>query len=278
MPPQPMIQQLQRQAAAIRKSIVQMVTPVRASHVGGALSCVDILAALYFSVLRIDPKKPYALSRDRFVFSKGHGGTALYATLAHRGFFPLPRLKRYCRDGSPLLGHATRSKDVPGLEVTAGSLGHGFPMANGMAYAAKLDTQAYRVFVLLSDGECDEGTTWESALFAGHHRLDNLTVVIDYNKIQSYGRVEEVLGLEPFAAKWRSFGCSVKEVNGHDFSELLKVFGRLPMKIGKPSVVICHTVKGKGVSFMENKLEWHYRSPTEEQYAQAMKELDAQII
>jgi len=257
----------------IRKKILKMIFTSQASHIGSALSCVDILTVLYFKILAIDPKNPWLENRDRFILSKGHAVAALYATLAERGFFNKKLLKSYCANGSNLPGHASRNC-VAGVEVSTGSLGHGLAIANGIALAGKRDKKNYRVFVLLSDGECDEGSTWEAILFAGHHKLDNLVAIVDYNKWQAFGRTKDVLNLEPFTKKWKDFGWSVKEVDGHDFQEIYKVLRKIPFQKNKPSVVIAHTIKAKGLSFMEDKLESHYRPPTEEEYKIAIKELN----
>lgn len=257
---------------SIRASTLRMTHRSRASHVGSCLSCADILAVLYASVLHVDPAAPSAAGRDRFILSKGHAAAALYATLAERGFFPKQWLEQYTADGSPLAGHAVH-KGVPGVEVSTGSLGHGLPIGVGMALAAQRSGASYRVFVLMSDGECDEGSVWEAALFASHHGLENLVAIVDANEIQSFGRVSEVLSLEPFADKWRAFGWCVEEVDGHDHAALARVLGRAPGAVGKPTLVLAHTVKGKGISFMENKLEWHYRSPNDDELARALAEL-----
>jgi len=235
----------------------------------------DLLAVLYGKVLRVNPANPNWPERDRFVLSKGHACAGVYAALAETGFFPREwLLENYCRNGSLLAGHITFG--IPGVEVSTGSLGHGLPIACGMALAAKRDDRSYRVFSLLSDGECDEGSTWEAVLFAPQHKLDNLVAVVDYNKIQSLGRVEEVLALEPFKAKWQSFGWSVREIDGHDFEQILSAFQKLPFQSGCPSCIIAHTVKGKGVSFMEDRLAWHYQSPSAEDVEKALQELGAQ--
>jgi len=257
----------------IRKKILKMIFTSQASHIGSALSCVDILTVLYFKILAIDPKNPWLENRDRFILSKGHAVAALYATLAERGFFNKKLLKSYCANGSNLPGHASRNC-VAGVEVSTGSLGHGLAIANGIALAGKRDKKNYRVFVLLSDGECDEGSTWEAILFAGHHKLDNLVAIVDYNKWQAFGRTNEVLNLEPFTKKWKDFGWSAKEINGHNFQEIFKSLGKIPFQKNKPSVLIAHTIKAKGLSFMEDKLESHYRSPSEEEYKKAIKELE----
>jgi transketolase len=251
-----------------------MVHRVNASHIGGCLSIADLLAVLYGSVLRIDPARPDWPERDRFVQSKGHAAAILYAVLAERGFFPVSMLERYCRDGSELYGHVT-NPSLPGVEVSTGSLGHGLPIAAGMALAAKREGRAARVFALLSDGELDEGSTWEAVLFAAHHRLDNLVAIVDYNKIQSFGAVADVLDLDPLAEKWRAFRWGVREIDGHDLDAVAAAFAALPFEAGRPSVVVAHTVKGKGVSFMENDLGWHYKAPDAEQLARALAEIGA---
>ena len=260
-------------SSAIRRDILKMIFTSQASHIGSALSCVDILTVLYFKIMNINPKFPLAKNRDRFILSKGHAVTALYATLAERGFFSKKILKSYCANGSNLPGHASRNC-VSGVEVSTGSLGHGLAMANGMTLAGKRDKKNYHVFVLLSDGECDEGSTWEAILFAGHHKLDNLVAIVDYNKWQAFGMTKDVLNLEPFAKKWRDFNWAVKETNGHNFQEIFKALEKIPFQKNKPSVVIAHTIKAKGLSFMEDKLESHYRPPTEEEYKIAIKELN----
>ncbi len=256
----------------IRKKILKMMFVSKTSHLGSCLSCVDILTVLYFKILSINPKKPRQENRDRFILSKGHAAAALYVTLAQRGFFPEEILNGYCKDGKKLPGHSTRGF-VPGVEASTGSLGHGLPMGVGMALAAKNDGKHYRVFVLMSDGECEEGSVWEAAMFANHNKLDNLVAIIDYNKLQAFGRTNEVLNLEPLKRKWEDFGWSVREINGHNFPEIEKTLSNIPFQKRKPSLVIAHTIKGKGVSFMEDKLEWHYLNLNEESYKKALKEL-----
>jgi transketolase len=257
-------------ARSLRVESLKMIHRSKASHLGSCLSIADILACLYWKILKIDPANPYWDYRDRFILSKGHAAAILYAALSKRGF-SLPDLESYCSSGSLLTGHATSG--VPGVEISSGSLGHGLPVGCGIALAAKRDGLSFRTFVLLSDGELDEGSNWEAFLFAPQHQLDNLVVIVDYNKIQSFGRVEEILDLDPLADKLRSFRWSVKEVNGHDIQQLSETFGALPLEANKPTVVIAHTVKGKGISFMEDNLAWHYRSPTDEQLEIALKEL-----
>jgi len=250
----------------------RMIHRAKSSHLGSAYSMADLLAVLYGRILRIDPKQPEAAERDRFVLSKGHACAALYAVLAERGFFPKDWLEDFYQDGARLAGHATHV-GVPGVEVSTGSLGHGLPIACGMALAGKRDGCGYRVFVMLSDGECDEGSTWEAALFAGHHQMDNLIAIVDYNKIQSLGTVKEVLDLEPLAEKWRAFGWSTREIDGHDLAQIEETLTSVPAESNKPTCVVAHTVKGKGVSFMENKLLWHYRAPDQEEMTKALAEL-----
>jgi len=264
------------QSAALAKKIrlhaLHMIHRAKSSHLGSAYSMADLLAVLYGRILRIDPQKPDSADRDRFVLSKGHACAALYAVLAEEGFFPKEWLEHFYENGARLAGHATHV-GVPGVEVSTGSLGHGLPLACGMALAGKRDGQAYRVFTLLSDGECDEGSTWEAALFAPHHQLDNLIAIIDYNQIQSLGTVKEVLDLEPFADKWKAFGWAVHEIDGHDCAQIEHALTDVPCAAGKPTCVIAQTVKGKGVSFMENKLLWHYRAPDRDEMARALAEL-----
>lgn len=264
-------------AVDIREHIVNMSADANASHSGSALSAVDVITALYFEIMKIDPLRPLWPERDRFILSKGHGGASLYATLAERGYFPKAKLKTFCKDEGFLTTHPV-IQNVPGVEATTGSLGHGLSIGLGMALAGKFDKKDYHVFVMLSDGECDEGSVWEAAMYAGFHGVHNLAAIVDYNKIQSFGRTEEVMNLEPFADKWKSFGWEVREIDGHDFGEILGALSAVPFKKGKPSCIIAHTIKGKGVSYMENKLEWHYRSPTGDLRGQALKELQAQRI
>ena len=256
----------------IRRHVVCMTHRAQSAHVGTSLSMADLLAVLYGSVLRVDPSHPQWPERDRFILSKGHGCAGLYAVLAELGFFPLTWLDDFYQNGSRLAGHITHH-GVPGVEVSTGSLGHGLPIGCGLALASKRDGQPYRVFTLLSDGECDEGSIWEAALFAAHHALDNLIAIVDYNKIQSLGTVQEVLKLEPLAAKWEAFGWGVREIDGHDFEQILRALTNIPFVPARPTCIIAHTIKGKGVSFMENKLLWHYRSPDKHELRSALAEL-----
>jgi transketolase len=261
---------------SLRRDVLRMVSAAGSSHVGSNLSMIELLAVLYTRFLRVRPADPGWADRDRFVLSKGHACAALYALLAEQGFFPREWLDSFCRDGSQLAGHATAS--IPGVEVATGSLGHGLSMATGMALVAQRDARSYRTVCLLSDGECDEGSTWEPALFAAHHALDSLTAIVDYNKIQSLGRVGDVLGLEPFAEKWRAFGWGVEEIDGHDVAAIEDALLRLPLTPGRPTCLIAHTVKGKGVRFMEDQLLWHYRSPRGDELARAYRELDREAL
>ena len=257
----------------IRRHTVEMTHRAKASHVGSSLSTVELLTVLYNRILRVDAANPDWPERDRFILSKGHGCAAYYAVLAEAGFFPSKWLETFYQNGSRLAGHATHTH-IPGVEVSTGSLGHGLSLASGMAFSSKKDGKGYRVFCMLSDGECDEGSIWEAVLFSAQHGLDTLAVIVDYNKIQSLGTVEEVLDLEPFSTKWRAFGWAVKEINGHNLEEIETALRGLPFEQGKPSCVIAHTIKGKGISFMENRLLWHYRSPQGEEYEAALKELE----
>ena len=253
----------------IRIHVLDMVNNAQSSHVGASYSIVEILVILYSKILKINPRNPNEKTRDKFILSKAHGSCALYAILAESSFFPLELLKKYYIDGGILPGHLDK-ESAPGIEHSMGSLGHGLPFGVGLAYANKIDQNEGQIYVLVGDGECNEGTIWESAMFAGHHKLNNLTVIVDYNKIQSFGRVDEIMNLEPFGQKWTSFNWEVHEIDGHDFEQLIAAF---EAKSTKPKVIIANTIKGKGVSFMENKLEWHYKSPNPEQYESALKEL-----
>lgn len=259
-------------AKRIRIHSLNMTSSGGSSHIGSALSIADILAVLYGGILQVDPQNPQKPDRDRFILSKGHAGAAVYATLAEAGFFNIEKLKTHYQDGSDLSGHVSH-KGIPGVELSTGSLGHGLSIGAGMAMGAKLDGQMYRVFVVLSDGECDEGSNWEAILFAAHHHLDNLIVIIDYNKIQAMGLVSETIAMEPFADKWRSFGWVTKEIDGHDHGEIKAALNDLPIKDGSPTAIIAHTIKGKGVSFMENTVLWHYRCAVGDEYEAALKEL-----
>ncbi len=264
-------------ALAIRRHTLRMTSKAKASHIGSCFSMADLIAVLYGRVLALDPAEPDWDGRDRFLLSKGHATAILYAVLAERGFIPMSWLDRYCENGAPLAGHVT-AKGVPGVEASTGALGHGLAIGCGMAIALARndrpqDGPGRRVVVMLSDGEMDEGSTWESLLFAGHQRLDNLTAIIDYNKIQSFGRTADVLDLEPLTDKLAACRWNVREIDGHDHDQILDALQARP-KVGRPTVIVAHTVKGKGISFMEDDLLWHYRSPNDEELARALAELD----
>jgi transketolase len=260
-------------ARRIRRHVIVMANRANAAHIGGCLSVADILAVLYGRVLRFDPERPAWPDRDRFILSKGHSCAALYAVLAECGFFPLQTLETYYQNGTILPGHATH-KCTPGVEASTGSLGHGLPLGIGIALALKRDNAPQRVFVVLSDGECDEGSNWEGALFAPHHKLDNLVVVVDYNKIQSLGHVKEVIDLDPLADKWRAFGWATRELDGHDVAALEAALLSVPFERGRPSCIVANTIKGKGVSFMENKLQYHYTPPRGDELPRALAEVE----
>lgn len=256
----------------IRRDILYMIYKAKAPHIGSSFSIVEILVALYFKYLKASPDARFSDDRDRFILSKGHGCPALYAALAQRGFIDEETLEGFGRNGGTLEEHPTRDLSR-GIELSTGSLGYGLSVGAGMAIAAKYDNTPYRVFVLLGDGETEAGPVWETAMSASRYKLDNLIAIIDYNKIQALGKVDEIIHLEPYSAKWRSFGWEAEEVDGHDFFQLFSVLDGIPFERGKPSVIIAHTVKGRGVSFMENNLLWHYRSPDEDEYKKALEEL-----
>lgn len=266
---------LDARSKELRRVIVQTLGAGKRGHVGAAFSVIEILRVLYDDVLRVDSKNPLWPDRDRCILSKGHSCLALYALLADKGFFAKGELSKFCASDGILGGHPEYGK-VPGVEASTGSLGHGFSFGVGFALAAKLDGKHHKVFVVLGDGECSEGTIWEAALSASKHKLDNLTILVDYNKQQTYGTIEEVQGLEPFADKWASFGFAVREVNGHDTGELLSVLGSTPFEKGRPNAIICHTVKGKGVSFTEKNLSWHHKAKvTDAEVGALMSELES---
>lgn len=258
-------------ARQIRLDVTEMTHRSGASHIGTCFSIAEIVASLYGGILRVDPQRPSWDGRDRFILSKGHGCAALYSALSLRGFFPRQWLDGFYADSGSLFGHITH-KGIPGVEASTGALGHGLPIAAGMALWAHRRDELYRVVALLSDGECDEGSTWEAAMFAGHHRLARLTAIVDYNGIQSLTTTEETISLEPFGDRWRAFGWEVREVPGHDVSALIEALSR-PSSEGKPVVVIARTTKGRGVSFMEDQVLWHYRAPNAEERARIISEL-----
>lgn len=258
--------------ARIRGRIVEMSHRSRAPHLGSALSCVDILGVLYWKFMNVDPRNAYSDDRDRFILSKGHAASAQYAALSFRGFFPEDVLDSYAVNGSCLAEHPAPAC-VPGVEAATGSLGHGLPIGLGMALTGRLKKRGYRVFVLMSDGECNEGSVWEAAMLAASRKVGNLVAIIDYNKWQATGRSREVMALEPLIKKWESFGWDAREIDGHDIEEIEAALSKLNFRGDKPHVIIAHTVKGKGVSFMEDDNNWHYRIPKEEEVAKARKEL-----
>lgn len=261
-----------------RKKILQYIVGANAGHTGGSLSCTDILNVLYNNVLNVSPQNFSSPDRDRYIQSKGHCVEALFVVLADKKFFPEEDLNTLCKYQSHYIGHPT--KKVKGVEQNTGALGHGLPISVGTAIAGKLDNKDYRVFTLLGDGELPEGSNWEAALSAAHYKLDNLCAVIDKNSLQITAATSDVMNTDPLNKKWEAFGWAVKEVNGNDIDALKDAFASLPFEKGKPSVIIAHTTKGKGISFMENELKWHHGVPGKEQYTQAIQELDvaAQVV
>jgi transketolase len=259
-------------ARKIRVDIIEMLTEAKSGHPGGSLSAADILAVLYFREMRIDPQNPHWPGRDRFVLSKGHAAPVLYAALAEKGFFPREELRQLRKTGHFLQGHPDMKK-VPGVDMSTGSLGQGISAAAGMALAGKIDNSDYRVYCLLGDGEIAEGLVWEAAMAAAHYKLDNLVAILDYNGLQIDGRNEEVMNSSPVAAKWEAFGWNVLKVDGHDYDQLTEAFELAKNLKGKPTMIVAKTVKGKGVSFMENQAGWHGNAPSREQAETALKEL-----
>jgi len=265
---------LAEKAVQTRIAILQMIYQGKGGHIGGALSCTDILVTLYYTVMRIDPKNPGWEGRDRFVLSKGHSVEGLYAILADLGFIPRAELDSYRGFGSRLIGHP--SNKVPGIEVNTGALGHGLSVGVGMALAGKMDQKDHKVYVLMGDGELAEGSVWEAAMAGSHYKLDNLIGIVDRNRLQIGGSTEDVMALEDLKAKWQAFGWEALEVDGHDFNSLVEL-AKLPIVPGKPHMIIANTIKGKGISFMENEVGWHHRVPNEEEYAQALQELELRM-
>lgn len=263
---------LEKIASEIRFEVIKMSKEGRAAHLGSCLSCVDLLVASYFSFLNIDPKDPYHALRDRFILSKGHAVAALYATLGVKGFFPIEHLREFNKNGGNLPEHPT-PHCIAGVEVATGSLGHGLSIGLGQALGGKIQGMPFRVVVLLSDGECNEGAVWEAALFAPTRKVDNLVVIVDFNKWQATGRSEQVMQLSPFREKWEAFGWQTYEINGHNLDQIVSTLAKIPENPGKPIAIIAHTVKGKGISFMEDDNNWHYRIPTDEEVLQAKGEL-----
>ena len=261
---------LKAQSTEIRRRVVETIGRARLGHIGGDFSVTDILATLFFAVLRVDPKDPASAGRDRFILSKGHCAAALYSTLALRGFFPVETLETFAQPLSALNGHPNRRK-VPGVEANTGPLGHGLPIGVGAAIAAKLAKTPWRTFVVLGDGELQEGSNWEAAMCAGHRGLDNLVAVVDRNRLQQGARTEDTNRLEPLAERWRAFGWEAVTCDGHDHAALYEAF--TAPQAGRPRCVIASTVKGKGVSFIEDRVEWHHKTPSPEQVELALKEL-----
>lgn len=264
---------LAKKASILRKHIIRMIGEAGSGHPGGSLSAADILTVLYFQVMKIDPQNPRDPDRDRFVLSKGHGAPALYAALAEKGFFPVEELLTLRKINSSLQGHPDMKK-VPGVEMSTGSLGQGLSAANGMALAARVMGKDYRVYVVMGDGETQEGQIWEAAMTSSHYRLDNLTAFLDYNGLQIDGPCAEVKSPLPLAEKWQAFGWEVMEIDGHNIKEIWEACQKALTVKGKPTMVICRTIKGRGVSFMENMVDWHGKAPNREQVEKALSELE----
>jgi len=273
-----LVTSLERKALDIRRDVVEALHSTGGYHLGASLSIVELLCTLYFHKLRVDPARPDWPDRDRLVLSKGHGSAALYATLAHRGFFPVEELMTMKTFGSRLQGHCDMLK-TPGIELTTGSLGHGLPAGQGMALAARMDGRPSRVYVIIGDGESDEGLVWEAALSAPKFKLDNLVCILDRNEFQSSGPTSQIMpSLEPVADKWRAFGWHVIEIDGHDFSQILGALDQAETVKGKPTFILAHTVKGKGISFTEANNRWHVGVLTDEEYRQAVRELSGEAV
>ncbi|MBP6917386.1 MAG: transketolase [Legionellaceae bacterium] len=272
------IQELEKRARILRARIVETSHTASIPHLGSCLSCVDILVALYFSILRIDPQIPQSLDRDRFILSKGHGAPALFQVLAMRGFYPESLLDNYGEDGGIFAEHPPVPGYLPGIEAATGSLGHGLPLALGMAMAASIQQQSYHVYAVLSDGECNEGSVWEAAMLAASQKVNNLCVIVDFNKWQATGRSQEIMALDPLVDKWRAFGWNTTEIDGHNLPSLCESLKSFPAVNQKPTAIIAHTIKGKGISFMEDDNNWHYRIPTAEEVSLAKQELSIEEV
>ena len=257
----------------LRKRIIKTSFEAKIPHVGSCLSCIELLVFLYWRELNIDPSNSEAINRDRFILSKGHGAPALFQVLGLKGFFPIERLNSFGKSGSVFHEHPPKPGYIPGIEAATGSLGHGFPMAVGMSLAKRINNLKYRTYSILSDGECNEGSIWEAAMFAGAQQLHDLTIFIDFNKWQATGRSKEVLALDPLKEKWQSFGWDVYEIDGHKFNQIDKTIELAKANKNKPSAIIAHTIKGKGISFMEDNNNWHYKTPNEEEFKKAFEEL-----
>lgn len=267
------IQFLESLANKVRNHVLDMTSRGGSSHIASVFSIADILSCLYGELLNVNPKNVSDINRDRFILSKGHAGAGVYATLAECGFFNPQVLATHYQDGSNLSGHVSH-KNIPGVELSTGSLGHGLSVGVGLALSAKMDERKNKVVVLLSDGECDEGSNWEAIMFASHHKLNNLICIVDYNKIQSLDFVSNTLNLEPFKDKWVSFGWNVLELDGHSIESIIENYNIAAQSKSKPTCLIAHTIKGKGVSFFENQVLWHYRTAKGEEYDEAKKELN----
>lgn len=272
------INELEQRARILRGRIIETSHRAGIPHLGSCLSCVDILTAIYFSVLRIDAANPTAPNRDRFILSKGHGAPALFQVLAMRGFYPESKLDTYGEDGGVFAEHPPAPGYLPGIEAATGSLGHGMPIALGMALAARMKQLPYHVYAVLSDGECNEGSIWESALLAAAQKVNNLCVIIDFNKWQATGRSREVMALDPLIEKWQAFGWHATEIDGHDMGQLVESLQQFPGGRQKPTAIIAHTIKGKGVSFMEDDNNWHYRTPNADEVLLAKRELGIEEV
>lgn len=266
------IEQLNKTAAVVRRHIVEMITEARSGHPGGSLSAADIITALYFDIMNVRPKEPAWEDRDRFVLSKGHAAPALYSVLAEKGYFPVEELNKLRKTGAMLQGHPDM-KGTPGVDMTTGSLGQGLAAANGMALAGKLDKKDYRVYALLGDGELEEGEVWEAAMAAAHYKLDNLTAFVDHNRLQIDGPIAKVMSPEPIGEKFKAFGWNVISINGHDMAQIIDAADKAKKTKGVPTMIVAETIKGKGVSFMENEVGWHGTAPNEEQCREALIEL-----
>jgi transketolase len=265
------VPELERKSILYRRKMLSIIKQAGAGHTGGDLSCIDILNVLYNHTLNLSPETFQDPDRDRYIHSKGHSTEALYTVLADQGFFPEQELDTLNQFQSHFIGHPTRK--VPGVEHNTGALGHGLPVSVGVALAGKKDGHSYRVFTLLGDGELEEGSNWEASMFAAHYQLDNLIVIVDRNTLQITGRTEEVSQLAPLADKFRAFGYAVREVNGNDVNQLVGIFQQIPFESGKPNLILARTVKGKGISFIEDQANWHHHVPNDEEFAAAMQEL-----
>jgi len=266
--------QLVATALTLRKRLVTTSANAKIPHLGSCLSCVELLVQLYWQELRIDPLNPEDPDRDRFLLSKGHGAPILFQVLAERGFYPLERLEDFGKPGSVFHEHPPKPGYIPGIEAATGSLGHGLPMALGMALAARIQKRHTRCYALLSDGECNEGSIWEAAMLAAAQKVNTLTAIIDFNKWQATGRSQEVMALDPLAAKWEAFGWHAQEIDGHDFNAIDQALESARAETTRPSVIVAHTVKGKGIVFMEDDNNWHYRTPNAQELAAALAELE----